>query len=174
MNDRIFSLRTDVNACECTPWESILKVESGRKILCRTGESNLRQRRASPMLYQLSYIPAPKRHNYPKSHSGRLTNWISGGRGREGGNCRFGIKPLLPFSLVSPLSQNPCCLDHIAMPFPEVVMNYKYWLYKKKKKKTYLHFLPYEKVLMTTAWHHACFIEKTTRTFWSMKTTKQA
>ena len=35
--------------------ESALKI--GRKIPRRTGESNLRQRRAGPMLYQLSYIP---------------------------------------------------------------------------------------------------------------------
>ena len=39
--------------------ESAPKVDSGRKIPCRTGESNLRQRRAGPMLYQLSYIPIP-------------------------------------------------------------------------------------------------------------------
>ena len=39
--------------------ESALKVDSGRKIPCRTGESNLRRRRAGPMLYQLSYIPTP-------------------------------------------------------------------------------------------------------------------
>ena len=26
---------------------------------CRTGESNLRQRRPGPLLYQLSYIPTP-------------------------------------------------------------------------------------------------------------------
>ena len=37
-----------------------LKVDSGRKIPCRTGESNLPQRRAGPTLYQLSYIPTPK------------------------------------------------------------------------------------------------------------------
>ena len=38
---------------------------SGRKIPCRTGESNLRQQRAGPMLCQLSYIPvlsAAQRH----------------------------------------------------------------------------------------------------------------
>ena len=36
-----------------------LKVDSGgdQKILCRTGESNLPQRRAGSTLYQLSYIP---------------------------------------------------------------------------------------------------------------------
>ena len=39
--------------------EFSLKVDSGRKIPCRTGESNLRQRRDGPMLYQLSYIPTP-------------------------------------------------------------------------------------------------------------------
>ena len=39
--------------------ESALKVDSGRKIPRRTGESNQRQRRAGPTLYQLSYIPFP-------------------------------------------------------------------------------------------------------------------
>ena len=63
MDHGIFDVRTDVNACNCTQGytdivtESALKVDSGRKIPCRTGESNLRQRRAGPMLYQLSYIP---------------------------------------------------------------------------------------------------------------------
>ena len=37
---------------------SVLKVDSRRKILCRTRESNLLQRCASPMLYQLSFIPS--------------------------------------------------------------------------------------------------------------------
>ena len=37
--------------------ESALKVDSGRKIPCRTGDSNLPQRRAGPTLYQPSYIP---------------------------------------------------------------------------------------------------------------------
>ena len=40
--------------------ESALKVDSGRKIPYRTGESNLRQQRGSPTLYQLSYIPKPR------------------------------------------------------------------------------------------------------------------
>ena len=59
----IFNVRRDVNACDCTRRctdtvrESALKVDSGRKIPCRTGESNLRRRRASAMLYQVSYIP---------------------------------------------------------------------------------------------------------------------
>ena len=61
---RIFNVCTDVNACDCTQVcrdtrrESARKVDSGRKIPCRTGESNLRQRRGGSMLYQLSYIPA--------------------------------------------------------------------------------------------------------------------
>ena len=65
MDYRIFNVRTNVNACDCawgcanTERESALKVDSGRKILCRTGESNLFQRRAGPTLYQLSYIPTP-------------------------------------------------------------------------------------------------------------------
>ena len=37
--------------------ESALRVDCGRKIPCRTGESNPRQRRDGPMLYPLSYIP---------------------------------------------------------------------------------------------------------------------
>ena len=39
--------------------QSALKADSGRKIPCHTGESNLRQQHAGPMLYQLSYIPTP-------------------------------------------------------------------------------------------------------------------
>ena len=42
---------TDTRKRVCT------KVDSGRKISCRTGESNLRRRRAGLILYQLSYIP---------------------------------------------------------------------------------------------------------------------
>ena len=42
--------------CTDTVGESALKVDSGRKIPCRTGESNLPQRRAGSTL--LSYIPA--------------------------------------------------------------------------------------------------------------------
>ena len=38
--------------------ESALKADCGRKIPCRTGDSNLNQQRAGPTLYQLSYIPA--------------------------------------------------------------------------------------------------------------------
>ena len=62
----IFNVRTHVNACDCT-WgctdtvrESSLKVDSGRKIPCCTGESNLRWQHAGPMLYQLSYVSTPK------------------------------------------------------------------------------------------------------------------
>ena len=46
MDYGIFNARTDVNACDCTRGctdtvrESALKVDSGRKILCRIGESN--------------------------------------------------------------------------------------------------------------------------------------
>ena len=67
MDYGIFNMHTDVNACDgaqgggCTDniRESALKVDSGRKIPCRTRELNLRRWRASPMLYQLSYIPTP-------------------------------------------------------------------------------------------------------------------
>ena len=51
-----------------TPSEYARKVDSGRKILCRTGESNLHQRRAGPTLCQLSYIPNPA----PFPRSGEL------------------------------------------------------------------------------------------------------
>ena len=61
-----FNVRTHVKMhaiahgeCTDTVEESTLKVDSGRKIPCRTGESNLRRRRAGPTLYQLSYIPTP-------------------------------------------------------------------------------------------------------------------
>ena len=63
MDQGIFNVRTDVNACDNTQGytntvrESVLKVDSGKKIPCRTGESNLRRQRVGPMLYQLSYIP---------------------------------------------------------------------------------------------------------------------
>ena len=58
-----WTMRTDVNTRDCarectyTVKESALKVDSGRKIPCRTGESYQRRRRAGRMLYQLSYIP---------------------------------------------------------------------------------------------------------------------
>ena len=69
MDYGVFNVRTDVNVCNCTRRctdtirESALKAVSGRKIPCRTGESNLRRRRAGPMLYQLSYIPTTSRAN---------------------------------------------------------------------------------------------------------------
>ena len=56
-------MRTNCNARDCTRGctdtvrESALKVHSGRKIPCRTGESNQPQRRAGPTLYRQSYIP---------------------------------------------------------------------------------------------------------------------
>ena len=43
-------VRTHVTECA-------LKVDPRRKMPCRTGESNLRQRRAGLTLYHLSYIP---------------------------------------------------------------------------------------------------------------------
>ena len=65
VNYGIFKVSRCNKACDCTRGckdtvrEPAPKVDSGRKILCRTGESNLRQRRAGPMLYQLSYVPTP-------------------------------------------------------------------------------------------------------------------
>ena len=66
---RIFNVCTDVNVWDCTRGctdtvkESALKVDSGRKIPCPTGESNLRHQRAGPTLYQLSYIRIPVLRN---------------------------------------------------------------------------------------------------------------
>ena len=66
---KVFNVCTDVNACDCTQGctntvrDCALKVDSGRKIPCGTGESNLCQRHASRMLYQLSYMPTPWRFN---------------------------------------------------------------------------------------------------------------
>ena len=65
MDYRIFNVRTNVNACGCargctdTVRESALNVDSGRKIPCRTGESNLHQRRDGSMLYQWATSPPP-------------------------------------------------------------------------------------------------------------------
>ena len=61
MDYRIFIVRTDVHACDCTRGctdterEAALKVDSGKKIPCSTGESNLRQRRDGPITK--NYIP---------------------------------------------------------------------------------------------------------------------
>ena len=63
LNYGIFNVHSDENACECTRGctdtvtGSTLKVESGRKIPCRTGESKLRCQHAGVMLYHPSYIP---------------------------------------------------------------------------------------------------------------------
>ena len=61
MDHGIFNVHTYVNAFDSRTgvYGHALKVDSGRKIPCRTGESNLCRRRAGPMLYQLSYIPIP-------------------------------------------------------------------------------------------------------------------
>ena len=73
MDYGIFNVRTDVNACNYT-WrctdtegESALKVDSRRKIPCRTRESNLRQWHAGLMLYQLSYLPTQQSYNNNKT-----------------------------------------------------------------------------------------------------------
>ena len=65
MDYGLFNVHTDVTACNCalgctdTVRESALQVDLEKKIPCRTGESNLRRRRAGSTLYQLSYIPIP-------------------------------------------------------------------------------------------------------------------
>ena len=52
-------MRLCTRVCTDTLRESALKVDSGRKIPCRIGESNLHRQRAGPTLCQLSYIPTP-------------------------------------------------------------------------------------------------------------------
>ena len=71
--------------------ESALKVDSGRKIPCCTGESNQRQRRAGPTLYQLSYIPIPELSKM----KGKLALWQQKGYWKK--------RPLIP-SLTSKLA----------------------------------------------------------------------
>ena len=61
----IFNVRAVVNAGDCTRGctdtvrESAANIDSGRKISCRTEESNLPQQRAGPTLYQRSYNANP-------------------------------------------------------------------------------------------------------------------
>ena len=55
VNYRIFNVRTDINACNCTRGCTDTVRESAQKV--DSGESNVRQRRVGPTLYQLSYIP---------------------------------------------------------------------------------------------------------------------
>ena len=75
MDYGIFSARTDVNACDCTQGctdtgkEYVLKVDSGRKILRRNGESNLCQRRSGPTLYRLNNIPISIRRSNQQAHT---------------------------------------------------------------------------------------------------------
>ena len=70
MDYGILNVRTNVITCDCARGcmdivrESALKADSGRKIPCRTRESNLRRRRTGPMLYQLSYIPPTHTHTH--------------------------------------------------------------------------------------------------------------
>ena len=79
----IFHVRIEnVNACDCTQEctdtvrESALNVESRRKITSRTGESKLRQRRASPTLYRLSGLYP---HPYLKIEALKKWSWINRG-----------------------------------------------------------------------------------------------
>ena len=51
----IFNVRTDTDACDCTPGLSALEVDSGRKIPCRTGDSKLCQYYAC--IFQLDTLP---------------------------------------------------------------------------------------------------------------------
>ena len=55
MNCRVFHVRTYFSACNCARGCTD-KVDSERKILCRTGKSNLPQRRGGPTLYQPSHV----------------------------------------------------------------------------------------------------------------------
>ena len=81
MDYGIFNMCTDVNACNCarectdTIRESALKVDSGRKIPCRTEELNLCQRCAGPVLDQLSYIPTPFQFPIPRLQN--QSSWLN-------------------------------------------------------------------------------------------------
>ena len=77
MDYKIFNMRTAVKCtrlhtgvgCTDTVRECALKTDSGRKIPCRTEESNLCQRRHGSMLYRLSCIPTPfpgRSHRIPQ------------------------------------------------------------------------------------------------------------
>ena len=61
--------------CADTVRESALKGDPVRNTPCRTGESNLRQRRASPTLYQLNYVPT---HNDKKNEVRPIIAVLSG------------------------------------------------------------------------------------------------
>ena len=81
MDYGILNVRTDVNACDCTRGctdtvrESALKVEPGRKIPCRTGGSNLRQRRDGPMfLYPTELHPTP--YSGPLDHVNKMADLV--------------------------------------------------------------------------------------------------
>ena len=78
--------------CKNTVRESAQRADSGRKIPCHTGQSNLSQSRASPTLYQLSYIPALKSYHphmnlvgvkYPEVTVGRFSKWLLYPSGKE-------------------------------------------------------------------------------------------
>ena len=73
--------------CTDTVRESALKVDSGRKIPCRTGESNLRRRCAGPILYQLSYIP------YISKLDLELTNQLNKSKNINNNNNKTPNKP---------------------------------------------------------------------------------
>ena len=66
MDYRTFNMCRSVNAYDCTcrymdtVRESVLTADSGKQILFHTKESNVRQRHAGLMFYQLSYIPTTK------------------------------------------------------------------------------------------------------------------
>ena len=84
MDYGIFNVRTDVSARNCargcteTVRESALTVDSGRKIPCCTGESNLRRQRAGPMPHQLSYVPTSAQANAGNISLDSMANTISG------------------------------------------------------------------------------------------------
>ena len=68
----VLNVHTDVDARDCsqgcadTVRESALKLGSGRKIPCRTGDSNLRQRRAGPIWFDLNIFHYQKNKNKTK------------------------------------------------------------------------------------------------------------
>ena len=60
----LISIRLHTGGVRTHVRESALKTDCGRKIPFRTGESNRRQRRAGPMLYQWATSPPPPPGNF--------------------------------------------------------------------------------------------------------------
>ena len=104
--------------CTDTVRESALKVDSGRKISCRTRESNLRRRRVGPMRYQLSYIPTPSRIFAYWSHKKRIQSVY----------CEQPV--VLKENLVTTITFKVLCLSSILFQSFELLNCISDWIYR--------------------------------------------